>query len=179
MVDRQRWAVERVVASRPESVLEIGCGAGVAVRLLVEALPEARVLGIDRSATAVERAAARLGDLLVRGRVALRQVAIADLDLLEASVDVVLGVNVNVFWTSSAERELTVLRRVLRPGGVLHLVYEPPGRDPWVRSGVEAALQRAGWSWTVVQKRRRLALSAQTWVRRTRPLVAFRATPEP
>lgn len=158
MVDRQRWAVQRVVAERPQAVLEIGCGPGVALRLLAEALPAARIVGIDRSAVAVERARARLGDLLDGDRVSLHRLAIADLDL--PSVDVVLGVNVNVFWTSPAQRELTVLRRVLRPGGVLHLVYEPPGRDPWVRAGVETALRRAGWTWSVAQKRRPQAVRA-------------------
>jgi len=160
VVDRQRWAVQRVVASRPQAVLEIGCGPGVALRLLAEALPEARVIGIDRSAVAVDRARARLGELLTGGRVSVRQTAIADLDLPDMGVDVVLGVNVNVFWTSSAARELAVLRRVLRPGGVLHLVYEPPGRDPWVRGGVERALQRAGWTWTFDQRRRLQAVAA-------------------
>lgn len=153
MVDRQRWAVQHVVASRPQAVLEIGCGPGVALTLLAKALPDARIVGIDRSPVAVERAAARLGALLDGDRVSLHHVAIADLDLPEASIDVALGVNVNVFWTSRAERELTVLRRVLRPGGVLHLIYEPPGPDPWVSTGVEESLGQAGWTWTVARKR--------------------------
>ncbi|MGH9223126.1 MAG: hypothetical protein ACRD2W_04940 [Acidimicrobiales bacterium] len=45
----------------------------------------------------------------------------------------------NVFWTSPAEAELTVLTRVLRPHGVLHLAYDS-GRD--VSAAVAANLQR-------------------------------------
>jgi len=153
VVDRQRWAVDLVAAAAPASVLEIGCGPGAALALLITRLPETRVVGIDRSETAIGRARARLASQPGRDHVALRQVAIADLDLPDASVDVAFGVNVNVFWTSRAERELAVLRRVLRPGGVLHLVYEPPGPDPWVPAGVETSLKEAGWTWTTRTKR--------------------------
>ena len=62
------------------------------------------------------------------------------------SFDKAFAVNVNVFWTGPAEAELDVLRRVLRPGGIVHLVYEGPpsggGRD--VAPSVAAALERVG-----------------------------------
>ncbi len=174
LLDRQRWAVQLVLESQPRAVLEIGCGLGVALRMLAEALPEARVLGIDRSPVAVERAAARLGDLLDGERVSLQHVTVAGLDLPDGSVDVALGVNVNVFWTSRAGWELAVLRRVLRPGGVLHLVYEPPGPDPWVATGVEESLRQAGWTWTV---RRRHPLTVRDAMPGRKHLVAVSATP--
>lgn len=153
MPDRQQWAVDLVAASSPDSVLEIGCGPGAALALLVEKLPDVRVVGIDRSRTAIGRARVRLASQPGGDRVMLHEVAIAELDLPDASIDVAYGVNVNVFWTSRAERELATLRRVLRPGGVLHLVYEPPGPDPWVPEGVESSLRQAGWTWTVRTKR--------------------------
>lgn len=174
MSDRQRWAVDLATASAPGSVLEIGCGPGVALALLAAALPEARVVGVDRSATAVRRAAARLAAVPGGDRVLLLEVAVADLDLPAASVDVALGVNVNVFWTSRAARELAVLARVLRPGGVLHLVYEPPGPDPWVVDGVAASLAVAGWTWTV---QRRTGLTVRDGLPTRKRLVAVSAVP--
>jgi len=174
LLDRQRWAVQLVLESRPEAVLEIGCGPGVALRLVAEALPDARIIGIDRSPVAVERASTRLGELLDGDRVSLQQVTVAGLALPDASIDVVLGVNVNLFWTSRAERELAVLRRVLRPGGVLHLVYEPPGPDPWVATGVEESLRQAGWTWTV---RHRRPLTVRDAMPARKHLVAVSATP--
>ena len=40
--------------------------------------------------------------------------------------DKAFGVNVNLFWTTTADAELGVLSSVLEPGGVVHLVYEMP-----------------------------------------------------
>lgn len=38
-------------------------------------------------------------------------------------VDTVFAVNVNVFWTTDAVQELSVLRQLLRPGGELFVLY--------------------------------------------------------
>ncbi len=148
--DRHECAVGLVAAGRPTAVLELGCGPGVTLALLAERVPEARLVGVDRSVTALARAAGRLAEHVATGRVTLLQAAVADLDLPAGSVDVALAVNVNVFWTGAATPELAVLARVLRPGGQLHLVVAPPAPNPRVRAGTEEALRRAGWTTTAV-----------------------------
>lgn len=56
-------------------VLEIGCGPGAAARAVAARLTTGHILAIDRSARAVEQAAAAVaGD----GRMSVRQVAIED-----------------------------------------------------------------------------------------------------
>ncbi|PYG01942.1 Methyltransferase domain-containing protein [Georgenia satyanarayanai] len=147
---RHEHAAALVVSAGPAVVLEIGCGNGAVLELLAERLPQARLIGLDRSATALARAAGRLREQVAAGRVTLVQAAIVELGLPAASVDVAVAVNVNVFWTSSAAAELAVLARVLRPGGELHLVVAPPSPDPRVRAGTEGSLRRAGWTTTAV-----------------------------
>ena len=56
---RIAWALELLAPARGERVLEIGCGSGVAAAELVAAGCE--VTALDRSAKAIEAAAARLG----------------------------------------------------------------------------------------------------------------------
>jgi len=56
----------------------------------------------------------------------LRTVDLASFEGEPGSFDKALAVNVNVFWTSGAEVECVVLRRVLRPDGVVRLVYDGP-----------------------------------------------------
>ena len=147
MPDRNTWAVD-VVDPRPgDRILEIGCGPGVAAALVCERLGlDGRLTAIDRSATAIARAGARLAGHLAAGRAVLEQTDLAHLTAPPDAFDTAFAVNVNVFWTGPAEAELAVLRSVLRPGGVVHLVYEGPpsggGRD--VAPVVAAALGRIG-----------------------------------
>lgn len=151
-----------VAADGPAVVLELGCGNGAALALLAERLPQARLIGVDRSATALARAGRRLGKEVEAGRVTLLRSAVAELDLPSASVDVALAVDVNLFWTGASVPELTVLRRVLKPGGALHLVVAPPAPNPRVRAGMQAALDGAGWRTTVVAEQAGLvAVSAR------------------
>jgi hypothetical protein len=85
---------------------------------------------IDRSATAIARASARNACHVEAGRVVLHRVALADLaDLADVSepgdvgpFDKAFGVDVNVLWTGRAERACEVLRAVVVPGGVVHVV---------------------------------------------------------
>lgn len=55
-------------------VLEIGCGPGAAAREIVRRWPSAYVLGIDRSAKAIQQAVAGSQAELAEGKLAFRQV---------------------------------------------------------------------------------------------------------
>jgi hypothetical protein len=43
--------------------------------------------------------------------------------------DKVFAVNINLFWVRLADAELQLIKDLLRPGGVVHLVYETPGEE--------------------------------------------------
>lgn len=160
--ERHLCSAGLVAADGPDVVLELGCGNGAALALLAERLPQARLIGVDRSATALARAGRRLGKEVSAGRVALLRSTVAELDLPSASVDAAFAVDVNLFWTGAAVPELAALRRVLRPGGALHLVVAPPAPNPRVRVGMEGALDGAGWRTTAVAERAGLvAVSAR------------------
>lgn len=121
--DRVAWAVRQLTPEPTDHVLEVGCGTGVAAALLCEHLPHGRVTAIDRSATMVAAAARRLAPYT--GRARLHHVALAEADFASASFDRALAINVNAFWRDPTA-DLAVLARVLRPRGLLCLVYQPP-----------------------------------------------------
>ena len=106
-------------------VLEFGCGNGAIAAQLCDSYPDLSMVAVDRSEMAVKRAATRLRRHLDSGTLTLRQVALADLDVADGAFDVAFGVNVNVFWTSPATAELTVLRSALVPGGRLLICFGP------------------------------------------------------
>lgn len=126
--ERIAWAVDRLDLAPTDRVLEFGCGPGVAASLVADRVPEGSVVAIDRSATAIARAAARTAAHVTAGRVELARLALADMPT-DRVFDVAFGVNVNLFWTGPADAECRVLADVLAPGGAVHLVYETPG-DP-------------------------------------------------
>jgi cyclopropane fatty-acyl-phospholipid synthase-like methyltransferase len=149
--ERIAWAVERLHLQPTDEVLEVGCGTGVAVALVADRLAGGRITAIDRSAVAIRRTSERVAGHVAAGRVVLQRCELAAFEAAAASVDTAFAVNVNVFWTSDARAECAVLRRALRPGGSVHLVYDGPGpagaRD--VVPAVVAALEREGFAASV------------------------------
>ncbi len=128
--DRVAWAVDQLDLVPDETVLEIGGGPGAAADLVCARLERGFLLGIDRSAVAMERSRKRNQAYIDAGRLELRRCALADLEVPAGSFDLAFSVNVNLFWTGPAGRELTLLHRALRPAGRLHILYGPGPGDP-------------------------------------------------
>lgn len=104
-------------------MLEIGCGRGVAVRLICERLVDGRITAIDRSAVAIAAAEDVNADHVRAGRAVFHQAELAELTLDGERFDKAFAVNVNVFWVRPARQELAIVARLLEPGGTLHLCY--------------------------------------------------------
>jgi SAM-dependent methyltransferase len=123
--ERLTWAVRKLAPRPHDEVLEIGCGTGVMASLLCERLRAGRLTAIDRSPAMVAAARRRNRAHIAAGRVVIRRMALTDADFDPGAFDRAMAVNVNLFWLHPTA-ELEVLRRVLRPRGVLCLVYQPP-----------------------------------------------------
>ncbi len=79
----------------------------------------------------------------------LRQVELAGYKGAPAQFDKAFAVDVNVFWTTPADPECAILAQVLRPGGVVRLVYagpDPDGADRDVGATAGANLERHGFT---------------------------------
>jgi SAM-dependent methyltransferase len=133
--ERIRWAVRTMAPGPDDHLLEIGCGPGVAVAHVCQRLAGGQIVAIDRSATAIGRAARRAAACVAAGTAVLRTAALESLtpaDLLggREGFDTVFAMNVNLFWVRVPVRELDLVRAVLKPGGALFLFYGygTPGR---------------------------------------------------
>jgi SAM-dependent methyltransferase len=133
--ERIRWAVRTMAPGPDDQLLEIGCGPGVAVAQVCQRLAGGQIVAIDRSATAIGRAARRAAACVAAGKAVLRTAALESLtpaDLLggREGFDKVFAMNVNLFWVRAPTRELDLVRAVLKPGGALFLFYGygTPGR---------------------------------------------------
>lgn len=121
--ERLAWAVSLVDPRPGERILEIGCGRGLAVRLVGEA--GASVLGVDRSAGAIAAAEAHCAPLVAAGLARFRGAPMEAIDVKGEAFDKAFAVNLNAFWREPLPI-LAATRAALSDGGRLWLVYEPP-----------------------------------------------------
>src|SRR3954467_5184777 len=108
-----REVMERLELRGDETVLDAGCGSGRLTQLLVERLPEGRVIGVDASASMIEAARERLG-----AGADLRVGDLVGLDLGGDTVDVVFS-TATFHWIADHDALFSSLRGTLRSGGRL------------------------------------------------------------
>jgi trans-aconitate 2-methyltransferase len=114
-VPHEEWArsiLDRLELHGDEIVLDAGCGSGRVTSMLIDRLPEGRVIAVDGSASMVEQVASTLrpqDDAMVADLLQLQ---------LQAPVDVVFSSAV-FHWILDHEALFRSLRRALKPGGRL------------------------------------------------------------
>jgi len=120
---RHRLAVEALALAGNEKVLEIGCGHGIATRLVLERLTTGRVTALDRSEKMISSLKGAAPDVGER----LRTIAAAfeDVDSSDQKFDAIFAVNValnlrlDTGWAP-------LVRGLLEPNGRLVLAFDPP-----------------------------------------------------
>jgi ubiquinone/menaquinone biosynthesis C-methylase UbiE len=116
-------------------VLDIGCGGGVGLRLLLNQIDSNEIVGVDRSSDIVASTSRRMAEEIAKGRLSLQIGRVEELPLAEGRFDRVVTVNTFMYW-DDADRGLQEMLRVLRSGGRAVLVVPPPeilrlaGLDP-------------------------------------------------
>jgi trans-aconitate 2-methyltransferase len=129
-----RAVLSRLELGGDETVLDAGCGSGRVTRLLLERLPEGRVIGVDAAPSMIERARETFqGD----DRVELMVSDLAELTLPEP-VDAVFS-NATFHWILDHNRLFGRLFAALRPGGAMEAQCGGEGNvAEWTRA-IEAA----------------------------------------
>jgi trans-aconitate 2-methyltransferase len=129
-----REVMERLELRGDETILDAGCGSGRLTQLLIERVPNGRVIGVDASASMIEAARERLG-----GGADLRVADLVGLDLGKEAVDVVFS-TATFHWIADHDALFASLRTALRPGG--RLVAQCGGAGNI--ASVHAAARQAG-----------------------------------
>jgi trans-aconitate 2-methyltransferase len=110
-----QWAgtvLDRLPLKGDETVLDAGCGSGRVTAMLLERLPNGRVIGVDSSEEMVEHARAALGDRAT--------ILVGDLTEFELDSPVDAAFSNAVFhWIPDHDRLFERLFAALRPGGRL------------------------------------------------------------
>jgi SAM-dependent methyltransferase len=156
-----RWLVHELgtVIPPPATVVELGCGPGIALAELLSAYPAARVIGADPSAIVLTSARRRNRPAIADGRLTLVTGDIATAASY-APASLVLACHVLYFWPDPV-RELQRIRQIVAPAGHIALGYQlryhmpPLAQRTFPRQGftlydsddqVAAALEQAGFT---------------------------------
>jgi ubiquinone/menaquinone biosynthesis C-methylase UbiE len=116
----KRRLIEQARIMPGHDVLDLGCGTGTLVALIKEACPEARVVGLDIDPRILAIAHAKLARAGIDAR--LVEGSASAPPLPAASLDRVLTTLVLHHLTTAQKSDaLASVRRLLRPGGELHI----------------------------------------------------------
>ncbi len=128
-----RQVLDRLALTGGETVLDAGCGSGHVSALILERLPEGRLIGVDASQSMIDSAREELGD---DPRVEL---VVSDLLELELSEPVDAVFSSAVFhWILDHQRLFTRLHDALRPGGRLEFQCGGEGNIGEVERAIES-----------------------------------------
>ena len=125
MSERLRSIVERMKLRPDDTVLEVGCGHGVAATFICERLPRGSYLGMDRSVKMIDAARRRNAEFVRLGRAEFIVAELEELDLAGRRFDKILAVRVGLFHRDAA-RGRALVGNWLAPGGELFAVYDEP-----------------------------------------------------
>ena len=113
-----RWILERVICPGRRVIVDLGCGPGAVTELSLERVrgqqPPPRVIGVDPSPSALEKARAAISSRLAE----FVQGSAEWLSKLVKSADTVVFLNA-IHLMPDKPKVLKEIRRVLKPGGVL------------------------------------------------------------
>ena len=117
------WTLRLLPIPPAARVLDVGCGSGMAIKLIADADPSRRVDGVDRSAEMVAMTKRRNAAAVAAGRVRVIGGDALDLGFPDATFDAVTAIETFYFWDDPI-RGLAECHRVLRPGGWLAVTLE-------------------------------------------------------
>lgn len=125
--ERIEWAVKLLAVQPTDHILDIGFGPGISTKLLAAQASQGFVAGIDLSDVMVQQARWRNAADVRKGRVELQQGSVEKLPYPDARFDKVLAINSLHHWTDK-QAGLREVRRVLKPGGIIAIVEQPPSK---------------------------------------------------
>jgi ubiquinone/menaquinone biosynthesis C-methylase UbiE len=117
------WTIGHMGVRPTDRVLDVGCGGGMAVKLLADRARDGFVAGLDYSPEMVDQAARRNSAGVGRGAVEVRHGDAMALPYDDESFDQVCAIETFYFWPDPM-RGLAEAYRVLRPGGQITVALE-------------------------------------------------------
>jgi len=114
------WSIQQMKFHQSEKILELGCGAGFAMKLLLEQSSINKVVGLDLSQSILRSASIRNRSQIKRGRARLVQSNVNQLDFPDEYFTKAFSIHSVYFWDNLSKTILEIYR-VLKPEGTILL----------------------------------------------------------
>lgn len=128
------WALSFLEVNNGDCMLDIGCGGGRTVQKLCGMVGCGKVYGVDYSELCVKKSEKLNARDILCHKARILQASVSALPFEDNTFDKITAVETYYFWPDKPH-DLGEVRRVLKPGGKLLLVfemlYDPSDPDKW------------------------------------------------
>lgn len=159
------WGFTHLPDLPVSQAVDLGCGGGRSVHVLLDKYPDAKVTGIDYSDLSVEKTRDYNKDAVASGRCEVRKDDVSDLKLPDEFYDLATAFETIYFWPG-LENCFAQVARILKPDGYFMICCESDGTDSATKHfekiidgmnaytvpEIEDALQKAGFTDIVSDK---------------------------
>ncbi|PFG05366.1 class I SAM-dependent methyltransferase [Bacillus sp. es.034] len=121
------WSIENLNLQKNERILEIGCGAGFALKQIVSLSGGHNVTGLDLSETLLQSAAVRNKKAISQKQMALVHGSVEEMPFPDEEFTAVFSIHSVYFW-EDLFKSLQEIERVLAPEGTV-LITLCDGKD--------------------------------------------------
>jgi cyclopropane fatty-acyl-phospholipid synthase-like methyltransferase len=126
-VARNAWTVDLLGVQVHDTVLEIGCGPGLAMERVAAIVQQGQAVGVDHSSVMVGQASRRLAGAIREGRAIVRCMSVDAVPSFGIRFDKIYSANVAQFFPNPVGT-FEMLRGMLVPGGTLATTHQPRGK---------------------------------------------------
>jgi ubiquinone/menaquinone biosynthesis C-methylase UbiE len=118
-----QWTLEELHLGDNDSVLDIGCGSGMAIEMINTIVTQGHVVGIDYSPVMIKQAIKRNKLAIEQGKTEIYEGNVSALPFDDASFDKICAIETFYFWPDPP-KNLQEVKRVIRPGGIAAFAME-------------------------------------------------------
>lgn len=135
-----QWTIKLLNLQRNETILELGCGAGYAMKLLLEQLAVSHVVGLDLSKSILRSATIRNRNEISKGRVRLVQGNVNHLDFQDGYFSKVYSIHSVYFW-ENLPKTISDIYRILKSEGTVVLTLSD-GKNGEISTGIKDMVEQ-------------------------------------
>ncbi len=122
------WTLDLLQPAADDTILDIGCGGGRALKRLSPLVPNGKLFGVDYSETAVECTREENSADVESGKLTVVHGSVSDLPFADDTFDKIFSIESYYFWPDLAN-DLKEIRRVLKPGGKVFIAADIHHRE--------------------------------------------------